>query len=188
MHKHYTYEWIDKPNLLYEKKNTKKQLFLHVNRLCFNCYLTQNNIVVAWIHVCFTSKWDMDVNQYARKNIIEHTIAFWKSFNISSLFSHIKTILLHHVLIWTTFRFQVQYDMVFIYHIFLSLTVWSILFALLCIDNCCLFTKKKPRNASIKPSADLVPRQGQVSHYFVLFSGNSKYTYYFLVFNIKHGV
>jgi hypothetical protein len=26
-------------------------------------------------------------------------------------------------------------------------------------------------------SPDLVPRQGQVSHYFALFSGNSKYTY-----------
>jgi hypothetical protein len=47
--------------------------------------------------------------------------------------------------------------------------------------------KKKSRNASIKPSADLVPRQGQVSHYFVLFSGNSKYTYYFLEYRVDMG-
>jgi hypothetical protein len=74
------------------------------------------------MNIClFHIKSGMDVNQYVRKNIIEHTIAFFKSFKLSSLFSHINTILLlRHVLIWTIFRFQVQYDMVFIYHIFLS--------------------------------------------------------------------
>ena len=65
------------------------------------------------------------------------------------------------------------------------LGVFSLLY---CAQVIVYLQKKRPRNASMKPSADLVPRQGQVSYYFALFSGNSKYTYYFLVFHIEHGV
>jgi hypothetical protein len=84
------------------------------------------------MNIClFHIKTGMDVNQYVRKNTIEHTIGFFKSFKLSSLFSHINTILLRHVLIWTIFRFQVQYDMVFISLVYLFIHMCNVYAVLL---------------------------------------------------------